>query len=169
MGMFMASLTFRCDNPAIWADLKPKLHNAAEQLPGLVHNLNADGPGYVLLSPYGDLGSSLGEMAEDVSRLCGGYAVMAMCIDSDFNMMELYHCGELVERSCIGECYYDLPEEVAPPKPENWEPLLLDPTQTEALSNVLLGDEVFAEDSLRKLSALTGLPIFDDQLMFGNC
>ena len=166
MGMFMASLTFRCDNSALWADLKPRLQKVAEDLPGLVHNLNTDGPGYVLLSPYGDLGPALGDLVEQISTLTGDYAVMAMCIDSDFNMMELYHSGKLVERSCIGECYYDLPEEVAPPNLENWKPLLLDPTQAEALSNALFGEEVFAEDNLRKLSTLTGLPIFDDHLMF---
>lgn len=166
MGMFMASLTFRCGNSALWSDLKPRLQKVAEDLPGLVHNLNTDGPGYVLLSPYGDLGPALGDLVEQISTLTGDYAVMAMCIDSDFNMMELYHGGKLVERSCIGECYYDLPEEVAPPNLEHWKPLLLDPTQAEALSNALFGEEVFAEDNLRKLSTLTGLPIFDDHLMF---
>ncbi len=166
MGMFMASLAFRCADPDKWQNLRPRLEKVVAEIPGLVTNLDAPGPGYVLLSPYGDLGPALGDMVEQLSTLTGDYAVMAMCIDSDFNMMELYHGGKLVERSCIGECYYDLPEEVAAPQLENWKPLLLDMTQTEALSEALFGEEVFAENSLRKLSVLTGLPIFDDKLMF---
>lgn len=170
MGMFMASLSFRCADPEKWAGLKPRLQKIAEDLPGLVHNLNADGPGYVLLSPYGDLGPVLGDMAERVSQLCGSYAVMAMCMDSDVDMIELYCNGALLERSAIGELYYDLPEEMMPSEPdlENWKPLLLDESRVDALKEALFTPEVFAEDNLRKLSALTGLPIFEDELVFGN-
>ena len=168
MGMFMASLTFRCADEEKWKNLKPRLEKLCAETTGLVNNLESPGPGYVLLSPYGDLGPILGDLVEQISGLTGDYAVMAMCFDSDFNMMELYHCGELVERSCIGECYYELPEEMeaGAPNIENWKPLLLNPEQTDALSNALFGEEVFAEDNLRKLSQLTGLPIFDDKLMF---
>ncbi|MBR6596238.1 MAG: hypothetical protein IKK72_06705 [Oscillospiraceae bacterium] len=168
MGMFMASLSFRCPDQNKWQNLKPRLEKVCAEIPGLVTNMDSSGPGYVLLSPYGDLGPALGELVEQISALTGDYAVMAMCVDSDFNMMELYHGGKLLERSCIGECYYDLPEEmaVAAPDIENWKPLLIKPEQMEALSEALFGEEVFAEDNLRKLSALTGLPIFDDELMF---
>jgi len=168
MGMFMASLTFRCADEETWKNLKPRLEKFCAETPGLVNNLDSPGPGYVLLSPYGDLGPVLEDLVEQISGLTGDYAVMAACVDSDFNMMELYHRGELVERSCIGECYYELPEEMeaAAPSIENWKPLLLNPEQTDALSDALFGEEVFAEDNLRKLSQLTGLPIFDDKLMF---
>ena len=168
MGMFMASLSFRCTDQEKWKNLKPRLEKVCAEIPGLVTNLDSPGSGYVLLSPNGDLGPVLGDLVEQVSVLAGDYAVMAVCVDSDFNMMELYHRGELVERSCIGECYYDLPEdmEISAPNLENWKPLLLNPNQTEELSQALFGEEVFAEDNLRKLSELTGLPIFDDNLMF---
>lgn len=168
MGMFMASLAFRCDNMERLQDLKSILDNVCQETPGLVNNLESSGPGFVLLSPYGEEGAILGNLVEQISALAGNYAVMSMCVDSDFNMMELYHCGKLVERSCIGECYYDLPEEmaVAAPNIEKWKPLLINQEQIEALSEALFGEEVFAEDNLRKLTALTGLPIFDDKLMF---
>lgn len=170
MGMFMASLSFRCADANKWQSLKPRLENVIAEIPGLVTNLDSPGPGYVLLSPYGDLGPLLGDLVEQVSALTGDYAVMAMCMDSDVDMIELYCNGSLVERSAIGELYYDLPEEMMPsePKLDNWKPLLLDESQVDALKEALYTQEVFAEDNLRKLSALTGLPIFDDQLMFGN-
>lgn len=170
MGMFMASLAFRCPDQEKWAQVKPRLQKVCVNFPGLVNNLDSDGPGYVLLSPYGDLGGVLGELVEQVSALTGDYAVMAMCVDSDMDTLELYRCGELVERSVIGEFYYEVPEEMKPTEPslENWKPLLLDGSSEDALSEALFEDEVFAEDNLRKLSQLTGLPIFDDKLMFGN-
>jgi len=166
MGMFMASLSFRCTDQDKWQNLKPRLEKICAEIPGLITNMDSPGPGYVLLSPYGDQGPVLGDLVAQISKLTGDFAVMAMCVDSDFNMMELYHGGELVERSCIGECYYELPEDATTPNLENWKPLLLNPEQTEALSDALFGEEVFAEDNLRKLTALTGLPIFDDKLMF---
>lgn len=170
MGMFMASLAFRCTDRDKWQNLKPRLEKLCAQTPGLVANLDAQGPGYVLLSPYGDMGPLLGDIVEQISTLAGDYAVMSMCVDSDFNVIELYHCGELVEKSCIGECYYELPEdlEIAAPRLENWKPLLLDESQTDMLQQALFYVDVFAEANLQALSKLTGLPIFDDKLMFEN-
>lgn len=170
MGMFMASLAFRCADQHKWEDLKPRLEKVCAEIPGLVTNLESSGPGYVLLSPYGDLGPVLGDLVGQVSALTGDYAVMTMCVDSDFNILELYHRGELLERSCIGECYYEMPEEMEMKSPdlETWKPLLLDASKIQELSDALCGEEVFAEDNLRKLSSLTGLPIFDDKLMFEN-
>ena len=166
MGMFMASLAFRCANAEKWQNLKPELVKISEAIPGIVTNFDTPGPGYVFLSPYGDHGPVLGDLVEQISQLTGDYAVMAMCIDSDFNVMELYHEGKLVERSCIGECYYDLPEEMEAPKLENWKPLLLDDSQAELLQQMLSRVDVFAEANLRGLSVLTGIPIFYDNLMF---
>jgi hypothetical protein len=170
MGMFMASLSFRCADKGKFEALRPELERIRKEIPGIVTNFDAEGPGYVYLSPYGDHGPVLGDWAEKISSLVGDYAVMAMCIDSDFDMMELYRNGSLVERSCIGECYYDLPEEmeVLSPDPENWKPLLLDVSQENLLKQVLSQGGIFAEDNLRALSRLTGLPIFDDELMMAN-
>lgn len=168
MGMFMASLAFRCSDKEKWRDIKPRLEIICSNIPGLVNNLDSGGPGYVLLSPYGDQGAALGDIVEQVSAWTGDYAVMTMCIDSDFDVLELYRGGMLVERSCIGECYYELPEEMEPPQLDNWKPLLLDASKVDGLSEALFGAEIFAENNLRRLSALTGLPIFDDKLMLEN-
>ena len=170
MGMFMASLAFRCTDADKWPQVKKELAAVCEKLPGLANNLDSQGPGYVLLSPYGDLGDVLGELVEKVSALTGDYALMAMCVDSDLDVLELYDKGSLVERSCIGEFFYEVPQNMIPavPNPENWKPLLLDPSRADALSDALLHVEIFAEENLRKLSELTGLPIFDDKLMLEN-
>lgn len=168
MGMFMASVSFRCSDKTVWQKIRPEVENMFLGLDGLVSNLDSDGPGYVILSPYGDMGQFLADLPEKISALTGDYAVMAMCVDSDFDTLELYYAGELLEQSCIGEVYEEYSEfmEVNRPNMELWKPLLLDQTQGEVLSTALFSEEVCAEDNLRKLSRLTGLPIFDDELMF---
>ena len=95
---------------------------------------------------------------------------MATCVDSDMDLLELYHSGHCIERSGIGCCFEDYMEEFEIEKPvlENWKPLLLDPTMEDALADAFFEEEIFAEDHLRKLSSLTGLKIFDDMLIFGE-
>ena len=168
MGMFMASVAFRCDDKQVWMSVKPEIMNMFAGIRGLSSNLYSEGPGYVILSPYGDMGKVLSDMPERISALTGDYAVFALCNDSDFNMMELYHNGSMLESSCIGEVYEEFAEfmEVNPPDLNLWKQLLLDPTQEQALEAALLQVEVCSEDNLRELSRLTGLPIFDDSLMF---
>ena len=170
MGMFMASVSFRCTDKEKWEMIKPEILNMLQGMDGLVNNLNSDGPGYAILSPYGDKGQFLAELPEIISMWTGDYAVMAMCVDSDFNTLELFHAGVLLEQSVIGEIYEEYSEfmEVTLPDISHWKPLLQDPSWEDALSEALLGEEILAEDSLRKLSKLTGLPIFDDALMMAG-
>ena len=99
--------------------------------------------------------------------LTGDYAVMAMCVDSDYNMMELYRSGELLEKSCIGECYDEYAEEFGYGEPdlEKWVPLLLNSGRLEDLKEALFDVDVFADGNLRLLTELTGLPILDDEMM----
>ena len=168
MGMFMASVAFRPGKN--WEAVKPEIEKLHQDVSGLVTNLDQACTGYAIVSPYGDQAAFLDGLALPISRITGDYAVMAICNDSDFNIMELYHNGIRIERSCIGECYeefYEL-EPLGAPDPENWKPLLLDPNQEDALQEALFEEEVFAEDNLRMLSAVTGLPIFDDALVFGE-
>lgn len=170
MGMSMASVAFRCPDTQKWAQIKPWIEKDFKGVSGLVDNLDGEGPGYVILSPYGDMAMLLSELPERISHLTGDYAVFATCVDSDFCLMELYLGGELVDKGCIGEVYEEL-DEAGPAGQldlESWKPLLLDETQAEALSDALFGEEVFAEDQLRKLTKLTGLPIFDDELMLAG-
>lgn len=168
MGTFMASIAFRPGEN--WNKIKPEIDKMYQDIPGLVTNLDQSRSAYAIVSPYGDEGPYLSEMVGPISRLTGGYAVMAICVDSDMNILDLYRNGELVERCGIGGVYEELAEvdDFAEPNPENWKPLLLDPAQEAALQDVFFEEEVFAEDSLRKLSVLTGLPIFDDGLVFAE-
>ena len=164
MGVFMASVAFRVTEKNNWAFIKPRIESMFKGLDGLTDNLDSNGPGYAIVSPYGDMGMLLAEIAPKVSVLIDGYAVMAMCADSDFDVLELYRCGELVERSCVGERYEEI-EDLTEPDPDNWMPLLRNPDERAALEQALFEMDVFAEDNLRMLTRLTGYPIFDDGMM----
>lgn len=168
MGTFMASIAFRPGEN--WEAVSPQIVKMCQDLPGLVTNLDQKRSAYAIVSPFGDEGPFLSEMVGPISRLTGGYAVMAICVDSDMNILDLYRDGELIERCGIGVCYEEFAEvdDFTEPNLENWKPLLLDPTQASALHAAFSEEEVFAEESLRKLSAVTGLPIFDDAMVFGQ-
>lgn len=167
MGMFMSSVAFRCNDAKQWEVIKPKILKMVEAVDGLVNNFDASETGFCVLSPYGDGGSFLAELPEKISALSGGYAVFATCVDSDFDIIELYCNGELLENSFIGHVYEEYADfyDVKAPDINLWKPLLLDDTKVEELHNALFSEEVFAEDHLRLLSELTGLPIFDDEMM----
>lgn len=167
MGMFMSSVAFRYTKTDGWAFTKARIKAMCSGVDGLVDNLDSDGPGYAIVSPYGDMGSFLAELPEKISRLTKDYVVFATCVDSDFNLLALYQNGVLLENSCVGEVYEEYAEfmEINAPEVEHWEPLLLDKTQRKALEAALNQDQVFAEDHLRLLTELTGIPIFDDEMM----
>ena len=168
MGTFMASVAFRRSEN--WEAVKPEIEQLYQGVTGLVTNLDQDRSAYAIVSPYGDEGPILSELVGPISRLTGGYAVMAICVDSDLNILDLYRDGELVERCGIGVCFEEFAEvdDFSEPNLENWKPLLLDPAQEAALQDAFFEEAVFAEENLRKLSALTGLPIFDDAMVFGE-
>jgi hypothetical protein len=165
--MFMASVSFRCEDREKWEKGKHEIENMFLGLDGLVSNLDSEGTAFGILSPYGDMGMFLAELPKKISRITGDYAVMAMCADSDYNMMELYRDGELLEKSCIGECYEDYDGDLGYESPdvEKWAPLLLDQTRLDELKRALFEVDVFAEDNLRLLTELTGLPVLDDEMM----
>lgn len=171
MGMFMASVSFRCREKEKWTEIRQQIEPLFFGMEGVISNFDSEGPGYCILSPYGDMGMFLAELPETISRLTGDYAVMATCVDSDFALMELYRGGELLEQSCIGENYYDELEDLeacGKPDPEKWAPLLLDAGDMGLLKQLLSDVDAFAEDNLRGLTKLTGLPIFDDELMLAG-
>lgn len=170
MGTFMASVAFRRTDGLDWNRVKPAIEEMFSRVEGLVSNLNTEGYGYAIVSPYGDLGRVLADLPDKISALTEDYAVFAVCVDSDFCMMELYHNGILLEKSCVHEPYMEFQEfeSVQSPDAELWKPLLLDQQSFEKLDAAFTDDEVFVEDQLREISALTGLPIFDDQLVYGE-
>ena len=169
MGVFMASVAFRITEKNNWEVIKPQIESMFKGLDGLTDNLDSDGPGYAIVSPYGEMGMLLAELPEKISKMTGDYAVFANCCDSDFALVELYHNGTLVEKSCIGECYEEFEDFVGStePVPTNWLPLLVEQSRLPDLEQALGEVDVFAEDNLRLLSEVTELPIFDDELVFG--
>ena len=169
MGVFMASVAFRVTEKNNWSVIKPQIESMFKGLDGLTDNLDSEGPGYAIVSPYGDMGMFLAEMPEKISRMTGGYVVFASCCDSDFALLELYRNGTLVEKSCIGDCYEEFEDYDGSTEPAvfNWMPLLADKGRQAELEQALGEVDVFAEDNLRLLSELTGLPIFTDELVFG--
>ena len=169
MGVFMASVAFRVTQQEKWTALKPQIESMFKGLDGLTDNLDSDGPGYAIVSPYGDMGMFLAELPEKISKMTGDYVVFASCCDSDFDLLELYHNGEMLEKCYIGECFegYDEMGDYEKPDLEKWKLLLQDQSRLPELEQALGEADVFAEDNLRLLSELTELPIFDDKLVFG--
>lgn len=169
MGVFMASVAFRRTDKTDWEKVKPRIESMFKGLDGLTDNLDSEGPGYAIVSPYGDMGMFLAELPEKISALTGDYAVLANCCDSDFDMLELYRGGELLEKCYVGECFEGYEEfgDYDRPNVQRWLPLLADASRVQELEEALGEVDVFAEDNLRLLSELTGLPVFTDDLVFG--
>lgn len=169
MGMFMTSVAFRRNEKNDWNTVKAEIVKHCVGDNDLINNLNQEINGCAIVSPYGAEGGLLAQLAPYISKLIEDYVVLATCVDSDFNILELYRNGQCVENCSIGKVYEDEFEGL-PGKPnvDNWKPLLLDPSQEDALLDALFGEEIFAEDMLRKLSAVTSLPIFDDELVMGG-
>ena len=170
MGTSMASVAFRRTEKVNWSEIKPKIEEMFLGLEGLTSNLDKEENGYAIVSPYGDMGMFLQELPARISSLIGDYAVFSICVDSDFCLTELYYNGNLLEQGCIGELYMEFDEfpNVHTPALELWKPMLLDPANSEILHAAFTADEVFVEDQLRQISQLTGLPIFDDELVYGD-
>ena len=164
MGMFMASVAFQCADKEKLVEVTHFVRKTVSGVQGLVDNLHTDGPFYGVLNMFGDEGSTLSVLPERISAITGAYAVFAVCIDSDCNLLSLYHDGKLLENSCTGLPYPEF-EEINKPSMELWLPLLQDPTKIKELQHALYTFEVFAEDNLRELSVLTGLPILDDNMI----
>lgn len=168
MGTSMASIAFRCSERMDWPHTREQLKMLFDGVEGLVNNLDEEGPGYAIVSPYGEMGMFLGEYAPQVSKLLQGYAVMTVCNDSDFACLTVYDDGEQVENCCVGELYEEFSEfmEITPPRLEFWKQLMPEDTQPEALQEALFEETGFAEDNLRMLSKLTGMRIFDDRMVY---
>lgn len=169
MGMFMTSVAFRHNEKINWNTVRAEIAKYCIGDHNLTDNLNQQVNGYAIVSPYGEEGALLAQLAPFISKLINDYVVLATCVDSDFNILELYYNGQCVESCSVGSIYEDEFEGL-PGKPnlEKWKLLLQDPSQEDALRDAMFGEEVFAEDMLRKLSALTALPIFNDELVMGG-
>lgn len=170
MGTSMASVAFRRNEKMNWQQIKPQILEMFDGVEGLESNLDAETDGYAIVSPFGDMGMFLAELPEKISDLTGDYVVMCASFDSDFAVMELYHGGMMLEECAVGEVYEEYDEFCCTNKAnmELWAPLLRNSENMEAFQEALHGEEVFVEDQLRELSRLTGLPVFDDVLVYGD-
>lgn len=170
MGTSMASVAFRRGEKTDWDAVKPQIRSMFEGIEGLVSNLDEQAAGYAIVSPYGDKGMFLSELPGKISALTGDYVVMCVCVDSDFALMELYHDGKLLEECTVGEIYGEFEEFCCTNKADMrlWKPLLQDAGDMDTLSDAMYGEEIFVEDQLRVISRVTGLPIFDDEMVGGE-
>lgn len=169
MGVFMASIAFRRGISDAWSNCRDHIKGMLDGVVGLTDNLDSDGIGYAIVSPYGDLGGILAEYPCQISRLVDDYTVFTTCVDSDYAILELYKSGEHIETCSIGEVYDDYEgfDGIGKPNIDLWRLLLIDDNDHELLAEALFGESIFIEDQLRQISKLTGLPIFDDALVFG--
>lgn len=169
MGMFLQSVSFRRPQGRDWGKVAGEIQALVESfgLDAVPTHLEEERPFYCVLSPYGDFGTAAEQLAQKISAITGDYAISAMCVDSDFNELALYSNGTLLDKGYNGEPYEEYAEfgMSEPLHLEAWKPLLLDPTQEGDLEETLFGDEIFAEDLLRKLTKLTGFPVLDDELL----
>ena len=136
----------------------------------MVDDLDKEQNTHTIISPYGDMGMYLQDIPQQVSALTGDYAIFCMCVDSDFALLELYRNGQLLEKSLI-DCEgfaedMDELEELTTPNIALWKPLLQNPEDEQALQTAFTEEFVFAEDQLRKISELTGIPIFNDEMVY---
>lgn len=170
MGTSMASVAFRCSDKNRWETIKAEILDMFDGVEGITSNLDTDGPGFAIVSPYGDMGMFLADLPAEISELTGDYAVMCACFDSDFGVLELYKNGQMLEECAIGEVYEEYEEFCCTNKANMalWSALLKDPSRLADFQNALHGEEVFVEDQLRAISDLTGLPIFQDELVYGE-
>ena len=107
----------------------------------------------------------LPELVCAVSALTGGTAIGAVCLDSDFVGVVLARNGEQMDMGYIGVPYGAEEEEGLELHTEQWLPLLTRPEDAAALEDCLHGGFVLAEDQLRTLSRLIGLPVLDDDIL----
>ena len=105
------------------------------------------------------------ELIAALSELTGEYAVGSVCIDSDFAALVLAKAGKQVDMGYIGTPYGMEGVPGLELTAARWQPLLQPQAEPQKLHDCLFGKFVCAEDQLRTLSRLTGLPIFDDQLL----
>ena len=100
-----------------------------------------------------------------ISKLTGDYAVGSVCMDSDFAALVLAKAGKQVDMGYIGTPYGMEGVPGLELTAARWQPLLQPQEEPQKLHDCLFGEFICAEDQLRTLSQLTGLPIFDDQLL----
>lgn len=171
MGMFATTMAFRRPEKMDWEKYRPRLEDILQTLNGAVTDLSEDTDAYGYLSFDPEDGMMVPELLEAITLASEDFGVCAQVCDSDFCLLQLYHCGVLLQECALGNVYEEYAE-IAPmegPKMDLWLPLLKDEAQKDAFLEVFEQEWVFAEDGLRELAKLTGLPLLDDSLMEQIC
>lgn len=164
MGMFMQSVSFF--RPNDWQQKRVIVETLmdASGIDMVCSNLAEESSAYGIVDAYGSKGPIFEELAQSISEKMGGFVVYAICVDSDFDILTIFCDGEILDRSVIGNVCEEMLDgmPVGEPKLSCWKQLPGCDDKVAEMQAVMYGEEVFAEDHLRKLSTVTGLPIFDD-------
>ena len=165
MGMFLDSVAFYWPKDKTREELAPKLESFFEGYGLKLRMKDPTRESYAVYDENQSCSDVMPELIVTLSELTGEYAVGSVCIASDFAALVLAKAGKQVDMGYIGTPYG---MEGAPGlelTAARWQPLLQPQAESQELHDCLFGKFVCAEDQLRTLSRLTGLPIFDDQLL----
>ena len=165
MGMFLDSVAFYWPKDKTREELAPKLESFFVGYGLKLRMKDPTRESYAVYDENQSCSDVMPELIVTLSELTGEYAVGSVCIDSDFAALVLAKAGKQVDMGYIGTPYG---MEGAPGlelTAARWQPLLQPQAESQELHDCLFGKFVCAEDQLRTLSRLTGLPIFDDQLL----
>ncbi len=165
MGMSFESVVFHRPAGEAWQTLQPKLEELLQAYGlGPVYE-SSDGTSGVVYDTEMSAEEDMPELVCAVSALTGGTAIGAVCLDSDFVGVVLARNGEQMDMGYIGVPYGAEEEEGLELHTEQWLPLLTRPEDAAALEDCLHGGFVLAEDQLRTLGRLIGLPVLDDDIL----
>ena len=165
MGMYLDSVAFYWPKGKTREALAPRLESFFEGYGLKLRMKDPTRESYAVYDENQSCSDVMPELIVTLSELTGEYAVGSVCIDSDFAALVLAKAGKQVDMGYIGTPYG---MEGAPGlelTAARWQPLLQPQAESQELHDCLFGKFVCAEDQLRTLSRLTGLPIFDDQLL----
>lgn len=173
MGLSFQSFSFRRPQNCPWNECQSKLTRLFFRygIPVADLHLDEERLAYGYCTSEYDRNIANQELLTELSRITGDYVVGASCVDSDFLLLVLLHNGQELDNGSIGHNWFaeELGEEPLTLSIDRWLPLLQNPEEQEKLASCFLGNGyIFIEDAARDLRRLTGLPIIDDDTLFGD-
>ena len=165
MGMFLDSIAFYWPKDKTREELAPKLESFFEGYGLKLRMKDPTRESYAVYDEDQSCSDVMPELIAALSELTGDYAVGSVCMDSDFAAPVLAKAGKQVDMGYIGTPYGMEGVPGLELTAARWQPLLQPQEEPQKLHDCLFGEFICAEDQLRTLSQLTGLPIFDDQLL----
>lgn len=173
MGLFFQSISFRRPHDRPWDSICTQLKQLFFRygIPVTDLHLDEDRPAYGYCTDDYDRMILQQTLLTRLSAITGDYVVGATCVDSDFMLLVLLKDGQEIDSGGIGASDFAdmLNENASKLSLEAWSPLLKDPSRKDALRNCFdAANYVLIEDAARELTRLTGLPILDDDALFGQ-